>query len=292
MSISRRNGPIIRNSFPLDGFSTAAKRRMADWLAAYTEAEQQLGNTASLVNFGDEVNAGLVSAATFTGMKFNASGLAPIWTPSTALSIWTTPFDLSVPNNWVGRAPKLTFNGTSDRMTTPDATYWTRALAAFSVGAWVYLTDATSSAVMAKYTTTGNLREWQFWFNSADKLQLVLWDEDDAATPNATLDTEANAAISEGVWHHVVATYDGSANASGIDIYIDGAVVASTDTDDVNFVSMRNYTAVVELGTGNGGNFFDGSTLGGPYGPFFVQAQLTAAQVYNRYARQRLAIGV
>lgn len=262
------------------------------WSMVYHNRETQLGATATIVNFGDQEVAGKVNASTFTGKRFNASGAAPVWTPSSALSAWTTAFDLTDPANWQGAAPVLTANGTANRMTTPDAAYWSRALAAASWGAWVNLTDATNSAIMAKFTTAGDLREWRFWLDASDKLQLILSDENDAVTPNATLDTEANTALSEGVWHLVVATYDGTANASGIDLYIDGVVVASTDTDDVNFASMRDTTAVVELGTLDGGTYFDGKMLGGPFGPFFVQAASTAAQIQNVYDFERHLIGV
>lgn len=262
------------------------------WMAIYNNRQTQLGNTATIVNFGDELNAGLITASTFAGARFHSTGLAPTWAPNEALSAYDTPLDLESPGSWQDLIPTLTLNGTDEEMDSPDAAYWSRALAAFSVGAWVRLTDATSSSILAKYTTTGDLREWVFWLNASDKLQLIIYDEDDATTPNASLDSEADATLSEDTWVFVVATYDGSANASGINLYQDGVLVASTDTDDANFTSARDTTAVVELGMSNGASFFDGRLAGGPCGPFFVQAELTAAQVANLFRVERLAMGV
>jgi len=261
------------------------------WLPIYANREQQLGATATLVNFGDQPNAGKVNASTFTGMKFNASGLSPVWTPSEALSAFDTPFDLTLASNWQGVIPTLAFNGTDERMTTPDAAFWTPALAAASWGAWVYNTG-TGGTILAKYTLAGNLREWVFELTTNTGLRITLYDEDDAVTPNATIATYAATSVTASAWHFLVATYDGTANASGLDLYVDGALIASSDTDDANFASVRDYTAVVELGRANAADYFTGRMAGGPCSPFFVQAELTAGQIYNLYARERLALGV
>ena len=262
------------------------------WAMLYHNRQTQLGNTVTIMNFGDEDNAGLVSAATFTGARFHSAGLAPVWTPNEALSLYDIPLNLDSPGSWKDLIPIIDMNGTDEEADTPDAAYWSRALAAFSVGAWVNLRDATSSAILAKYTTSGDLREWVFQLTSGDFLQLIIYDENDAVTPNASIDTRANAVLAQDIWVFVVATYDGTANASGINLYQDGVLVASTDTDDANFLSARDTTSVVEFGKSNGAAFFDGRIAGGPCGPFFVQAELTAEQVANLFRIERLAIGV
>ena len=257
------------------------------WQQYYNVLQTELGNTATILDFGNELTAGLVSAATWTGRTFHASGLSPVWTPNEALSAYDTPFNLK---NWLGAAPILTMNGTDEEADTPDAAYWSTTLDAFSWGAWVNFTDPTSSSILAKYTTAGNLREWSFHTSAADKLQMILYDEDAAA--NEQISTLADAALTAATWYFVVATYDGSANASGIDLYVNGAVVASTDTDEANFVSSRDTAALVTLGIANATNFMDGKFLGGPWSPFVVQTALTAAQVNNIYQGLRLGLGV
>src|SRR3990167_5420102 len=115
--------------------------KAALWGPYYAIMEQQLGATATLLDFGNQRSAGLVTATTWAGRRFNASGLAPTWTPSEALSAFDTPFDLKLVSNWQGLAPVLTFNGTDEEADTPDAAGWEvgngTADTAFSVGCWV-----------------------------------------------------------------------------------------------------------------------------------------------------------
>ena len=44
------------------------------------------------------------------------------------------------------------------------------------------------------------------------------------SVPSIMAQTENNQVLTTGVWYHVVATYDGSKNASGIKVYIDGSL--------------------------------------------------------------------
>src|SRR3990167_4688107 len=113
--------------------------KAAQWAPYYAILQQELGATATLLNFGNQREAGVVNAATWTGHKFSATGLSPVWTPNEALSAWDTPFDLRNPANYLGLAPILTFNGTDERATTPDNAFFSRAAGVFSMGAWVNL---------------------------------------------------------------------------------------------------------------------------------------------------------
>ena len=131
-----------------------------------------------------------------------------------------------------------------------------------------------------------------FWSDGSDKLQLILYDED--ATANASIDTEANSVLTEGSWIFVVGTYDGSANATGINVYQDGALVASSDTDDANFINLEDLTGTVKLAHLNASptSLFDGQIAGGPLAPFFTAAELTADQILRLYQLGRVALGV
>src|SRR3990167_7205667 len=100
--------------------------KAALWGPYYAIMEQQLGATATLLDFGNQRSAGLVTATTWTGRKFSATGLSPVWTPSEALSAFDTPFDLKLESNFLGLAPVLTFNGTDEEMDSPDADYWSK----------------------------------------------------------------------------------------------------------------------------------------------------------------------
>lgn len=297
------DGPIIRTNVP--PASTIYVRRpeqiRAWWNAIYHNRQTQLGATATLVNFGDANNFGALDAATGTGAQFSATGLAPTWTPTSALSGWATPFNLAGSGNWQGVIPVLTFNGTSEYLTTPDATYWTRlesGAAKATWGMWINIPGAAGiTSLMTKYDGIAGQAEWAWEINADETIRLILVDEVDDITINRTTD----AALSVDTWHQVIVTYDGgtsalTAAANDITYYVDGVSVASTATNDALYSGMANGTEVVAIGvgqpSGTPNRYFNGRMAGGPCGPFFVQAALTVAQVLNMYRIERLALGV
>ena len=290
------DGPVYRPfgyrrllTSPATTYGDRWQENAARHAALYEAVYGLLGTTATILPFADAYH-GTPSAATFTTQRSTATGLNATFTWSSAPSTWTTALNLGSPGSYQGVIPILRFDGAANEADSPDAAYWSRAGGAFSVGAWVNMVDATNSAILSKFTAAGDLREWRFILNASDKLQLILSDEDVALNP--TLDSEADAALSQNTWVFVVATYDGSDAASGINLYQDGAVVASTDTDDIAFVSLRDTTSVVELGDTENANFFDGTMAGGPIGPFFAQAALTADQIARLYNIGRRALAL
>lgn len=265
------------------------------WNAIYHNRQTQLGNTTSIVNFGDEKNAGLVSASTFTGAKFHTSGLAPVWTPNEALSAFDSPLNLSSPGSWQDLIPVLTMNGTDEEMDTPDAAFWSTA-GAFSVGAWIYLNTLASNVILAKWdeTTGSELREFHVSVDANGDIGFTIYDE----SANAAVGRKQDTALATGTWYFIVATFDGGTDAAGISIAVDGALTDDANiVDDAGFVNAEDLATVVSLGylEGTGGakeQLFDGIIAGGPCGPFFVQAELTVEQIANMFRLERLALGV
>lgn len=273
------------------------RKNAAQWGQFYSLLEQQLGATGTLINFGDQGNAGKVNATTFTGMRFNASGLAPTWTPSEALSAFDTAFDLTNPANWQGLAPVLTFNGTDELIRAPDAGFWTRNDAAaetMSIGLWLKVGNlsATSTLFSKRKNTAATAREWELRLSGTEIIELVLVDE----SAGVAAQRASDAAITQNVWNFIVVTYAGTGGvtaANGITVYVNGSSVASTATNDASYVAMENLTARPAIGSlDEGASFLTGSILGGPWGPFYAQAALTAAQIANIHARMRLGLGI
>jgi hypothetical protein len=233
------------------------------------------------------------SASNFRTVRSSASGdaLAFTWQGTDGgPSNWTNGNDYTNPNRWQGIVPIVNFDGVNDEADTPDYSYWSRPAGAFSLGAWVRMTDATSSTILSKFNSGSDRREWVFHLTSGDDLQLILYDE--SVSGNPTIDTVTDTAISENAWVFLVGTHDGSANATGINLYVNGEAAASTDTDDSNFVATEDLDHPVELGFSNGTNFFDGDMAGGPLGPFFTTVALTGPQVKNLYFLGRPALGL
>ena len=80
-----------------------------------------------------------------------------------------------------------------------------------------------------------------------------------------------------------------------MNLYYDGAIEgAPAQADSGNFGICRDTASTVTLGCSNAApaNKFEGKMAGGPLGPFFVQAELTADQVRRLYQLGRRALGV
>jgi len=269
------------------------KYRQAQWAPLYAALENILPAAATIIRLGDP-GGGKINAASFTGRRANASGLAPAWTLSEALSAFDTPPSYEGPSG----IPVITFNGIDEEADSPDAAWWTQDDAAgangFSIGAWVNLTDATSSTLLAKWDDGGK-REWICYFDSSDKLNLTLRDE------SASVQTvrASDATISEGIWVHCVVTYDGAGGATAgntITVYVDGVAVASTASNDASYVGIEDLTGVVTLGhfitSSAADGLFDGKMAGGPLGPWMCLTELTAAEILNIYRLGAAALGL
>ena len=255
------------------------------WGTIYGERARNLGNTLTILPLVDSrlFSAG-ADAASFTTIRDNANGLSAVFTWSEAPSAFDTPLRLSRPTNWQGVIPLVTFNGTDEEADSPDAPGWSRndaAAAAWSLIVWANVTNtAAHRSFLAKHF--GTTREWHFGIITTDLLRLTLYDE---SVDKETLRT-SDAAIPMGAMTQFAMTYDGSGGATagnGITLYVNGVAVASTATNDVDYVAMEDLGGVVELGDFNDSSFFSGKMAGGPLGPAKVDVALTAAQILNDY---------
>lgn len=90
----------------------------------------------------------------------------------------------------------------------------------FTISAWVRLSKRnTSGAIVAKMDTANAFRGWDLWVQS-DRIGMHIihkWSED-------ALKVVSKSALKINQDQHVVVTYDGSAKASGVKIFIDGVL--------------------------------------------------------------------
>jgi hypothetical protein len=87
----------------------------------------------------------------------------------------------------------------------------------FSLGAWIYPLGEQGGAVLSRMTETARSEGYSLFLEKG-KLQLNLskrWLDD-------SLRVETERSLTPNRWHHVMATYDGSRVAAGVQIYIDG----------------------------------------------------------------------
>jgi mono/diheme cytochrome c family protein len=92
----------------------------------------------------------------------------------------------------------------------------------FSYSAWVYLAKGRDGSIVARMDDQHDYRGWDFWLEGGKPGTHIVskWPED-------ALKVVANKEITQKKWTHVCVTYDGSAKASGVKIYIDGEQQAS-----------------------------------------------------------------
>ncbi|MCB7128804.1 MAG: hypothetical protein J3T61_04630 [Candidatus Brocadiales bacterium] len=225
-----------------------------------------------------------------------AEGIFPSTTFNTIGDLqatFTWDADITSRVTYENGVPVVTFDGIDDQADAPDNAYWTRAAATVSWGAWIRIVGSQSGFILAKHDATSDQREWQFQISGADKLASTLVDED--AVSNHVLQTIATPAVTADKWALGVATFDGSADASGLNLYIDGVLVASGDTDQPNFVSMRDKTESVTLGyqqTSGPETFYKGKMAGSSLGPFFTFSELNADQILRIYQAEAKLLGV
>ena len=146
------------------------------------------------------------------------------------------------------------FDGTNDYVSVADAANLSFGDgsddSAFSISAWIKMDDTASFEIIGKGEYNVDA-EWRFRTESDSKLHFTLYDEDVSSTfENAYTDVALTAY--EGKWVHVVGTYNGIGGEdvakTGITLYVNGVVAASTQTSGGTYVSMVNGTSPVEIG--------------------------------------------
>ena len=166
--------------------------------------------------------------------------------------------------NWkYGHAPQklpldnfsgIAFNGTNtqSQLTVGDANSLsfgadgtTGNEPSFSFSAWINVTGMTNQfTIITKAKYDGTDREYIFFIHTDRVLKLFVHDADSSNYIAQVADT----ALSTGKWHHVCATYDGSRAASGIKLYVNGALWASSASSAGSYTAMHNGSQNVAIG--------------------------------------------
>lgn len=113
----------------------------------------------------------------------------------------------------------------------------------FSISGWINR-DATGSwdALCGKGSGL-NDREYVCTIRSGDYFTLILFD----SNSDNRISRFSTATVGTG-WYHIAATYDGSGSSTGIVLYIDGQITASTADDAGSYVAMHNYATSLRIG--------------------------------------------
>jgi len=124
---------------------------------------------------------------------------------------------------------------------------------AFSISCWIKYTGSGTEMIVSKQDasgygyllTTGNIAGVKLtWYP--------------CISSGGSVAVRTSNAYNDGNWHNVLATYDGSGNASGAKIYVDGTLDTNIVTD--TFTGTSSSTGPFQISARNGTSFpFDGN---------------------------------
>jgi hypothetical protein len=132
--------------------------------------------------------------------------------------------------DWVVNGGKgaLDFDGSNDHINLGNVLSFERT-DPFSISAWVRVLSFSSFGTITTKMASANLRGYFFNYNTNGTLAVIIRS---LSSGNRIFVQTSSAALSLGVWGHVVLTYDGSSQASGVKFYADGTTLATTTTEN------------------------------------------------------------
>ena len=251
-----------------------------------------LGTTAIIFPFGDPLH-GQPNAATFTSI--GEEQLVCTW--SEAPTSFDTPLTLTESSGYQGIIPVVSFNGTDEEFDTPDAA----ALSFDDSGAnpvsfifWVNADASASDRYLVSKDVVANNREYFVSIVNDETVRFTAIDD----SADAVVSRITDDAITTGAWHQLAITYNsagGAAAMNGVTIYVDGAPVASTATNNGSYVAMEDLTSVVTFNARSAApvdKHYPGKCAGGPLGYAIVGAELTADVILRDYQLGRRALNL
>ena len=121
------------------------------------------------------------------------------------------------------------FDGVDERISIGDVSELAfERTNAFSLSCWFKTTTTAICILMSKRLNTGTKRGYSFaLFGTADKFNIDIDNDDGSNRIDVDFATGVGE-FSDGNWHHVVMTYDGSSTAAGAKLYVDNILKTPT----------------------------------------------------------------
>lgn len=196
-----------------------------------------------------------------------------------------------------GVAPVVHWNGADEYVNTPDDSAWDGGNGSsdypISVACWINFPTAGETGYLFSKFVPVSLGDWGMDVTGG-KPRFLARDPSKGSNPNLL----ADSALATDTWHHVAITYDGTGGGNALadpncQIYVNGSKVAATYIDDGGaYIAMEGSTNTLDIGADNGGSFYQGRMAGGPLGPLFVKAELSADAVRRLYELGRRALNL
>jgi hypothetical protein len=127
---------------------------------------------------------------------------------------------------------------------------------AFSISCWFKRTrSGVSEFLISKQDSTSNSRGYTLLIPFDDNKVTVVIRNNTASSGRLIVD--CTTAITNTNWHHIVMTYDGSSNVSGVNLYLDGN--NDTGVTSGTLSATISNTASFQVGAKNAANEFSGT---------------------------------
>ena len=112
----------------------------------------------------------------------------------------------------------------------------------FSISAWCYFTTNTTQAIFAKFTLT---QGYVLQRRNSQDIRFGLYALN---VSGSYLSVRTTSTVSTGGWKHIVVTYDGSKDVSGVNIYVDDSLMTLT-TEANALIGSTSTTATAKIGS-------------------------------------------
>jgi len=127
----------------------------------------------------------------------------------------------------------------------------------FSISAWVKRKGTgVNEAIVSKMESSGDYRGYLLFIGSTNVVKFVLRNVN---TGSGRLFVDSTTTITDTDWHHILITYNGSSNVSGIKIYIDGVSDTVTTFGTLSATILNN--APFNIGARNSDSLFANSKI-------------------------------
>jgi Concanavalin A-like lectin/glucanases superfamily len=140
------------------------------------------------------------------------------------------------------------FGGTNEFVTMGTGVHGFEYDEPFSVSSWVRTTSSNDQTLLSKCTSS-TIRGWLFQvYGGAGGV--MLFQMLNSTAPLYEVSRRSASSVNDGLWHHVVATSDGTGTAAGLHVYIDGVLDDGTTGDTLGDRTIVN-AAAFNLGARN-----------------------------------------
>jgi hypothetical protein len=135
---------------------------------------------------------------------------------------------------------------------------------AISISAWVKIPTTNTGGggsdiqeIICEDATSGINRNWALNWRGGTRnnWQWVIWNTSGAAV----LVTSSGLTPNDGNWHHILATYDGTSNADGLKLYVDGATPFTATALSTGIRSVSSVEATIGATSGGGALRLEGT---------------------------------